>query len=93
MTEESKTQTNVHDDLDDLLEEVAGAHLPGYTGAAAEDEKDGDDDMAGLTATQKKRRKKKNKKKEKLMQEAAATAGRPSGRSMTREERMIESKR
>ena len=63
MTEESKTQTNVHDDLDDLLEEVAGAHLPGYTGAAAEDEKDGDDDMAGLTATQKKRRKKKNKKR------------------------------
>ena len=32
MAEESKT-TNVHDDLEDLLREVADAHLPGYSGA------------------------------------------------------------
>ncbi len=48
MTEESKT-TNVHDDLDDLLETVANAHLPGYKGdTPAQTE---EDEMAGLTAT------------------------------------------
>ena len=64
MTEESKKHTNVHEDLEDLLEEVAGAHLPGYTGAPTDDKDREEDEMAGLTATQKKRRKKKNKKKE-----------------------------
>ena len=53
---EDQRQTNVHDDLDDLLKEVAGADLPGYKGTDAADE------MAGLTAAQKKRRKKRNKK-------------------------------
>ena len=32
MAEEEK-RTNVHDDLDDLLAEVADAHLPGYQGS------------------------------------------------------------
>ena len=52
---EEQRQTNVHDDLDDLFKEVAGADLPGYQQA---------DEMAGMTAAQKKRRMKKNKKKE-----------------------------
>lgn len=61
--------TNVHEDLEDLLAEVAGADLPGYKGVAEVDE------MEGLTAAQKKRRKKKNKKKEmKLLMEAAQHA-------------------
>ena len=44
MAEEMKT-SNVHDDLDDLLAEVADAHLPGYSGQAEEQ-----DDTAGMTA-------------------------------------------
>lgn len=58
----------MHDDLEDLLAEVADAHLPGYKGAANGNTKAGgadNDTTAGLTAAQKKRRKKKNKKKEK----------------------------
>lgn len=65
MAEEMKT-SNVHDDLDDLLAEVADAHLPGYTGQA-----EAQDDTAGMTAAQKKRRKKKNKKKEKMAEAQA----------------------
>ena len=64
---EHQRQTNVHDDLEDLLKEVAGADLPGYVGAAAAE------DMAGLSTAQKKRRKKKNKKKQ-MMEAAAADA-------------------
>ena len=41
---EDQRPTNVHDDLEDLLKEVAGADLPGYQGAAAAEE------MAGLSA-------------------------------------------
>ena len=62
--------SNVHDDLEDLLAEVADAHLPGYTGQAEADVND-NDDTAGLTAAQKKRRKKKNKKKEKMAEAQA----------------------
>ena len=68
----------MHDDLDDLLKEVAGADQPGYQGGAQ-------DDMAGLTAAQKKRRKKKNKKKEQkmLMEAAAAADGAPTNNLAT----------
>ena len=62
MVEDPK-QTNVHEDLEDLLAEVADAHLPGYSGSTAQPGAQ-NDDTAGLTAAQKKRRKKNKKKKE-----------------------------
>ena len=64
---EEQFQSNIHDDLDDLLKEVADAHLPGYSKACPPLQAQDTDQL--LTAAQKKRRKKKNKKKEK--QEAA----------------------
>ena len=95
MAEEVKKSTNVHDDLDDLLKEVADAHLPGYvgenervdteTGAAEEDE------TAGMTAAQRKRRKKKNKKKEKIAEAKAAAANEASAK--TNEQLLAESKK
>ena len=101
MAEEEKT-TNVLDDLDDLLAEVADAHLPGYQGSNIKPRKNEDsgiqqaDDMAGLTAAQKKRRKKKNKKKEQRAMEENAAVGassRNQAREMTHEELLAESKR
>ena len=85
----------MHEDLDDLLAEVADAHLPGYSGASGQaNQGAAGEDTAGLTAAQKKRRKKKNKKKEK-QQEAAAAAymSAPANRVMSHEEMVAESKR
>ena len=61
MAEEYQRSNNVFDDLDDLLNEVADAHLPGYQGHKPTQVLD---DTDGLTAAQKKRRKRKNKKKQ-----------------------------
>ena len=103
MAEEEK-RTNVHDDLDDLLAEVADAHLPGYQGSNIKPRKNEDsgiqqDDMAGLTAAQKKRRKKKNKKKEQRAtgedapQVPVGASSRNRAREMTHEELVAESRR
>ena len=82
---EYQAPSNVHDDLDDLLAEVADAHLPGYQEASGT--QPANDEMAGMTAAQKKRRKKKNKKKE------MKAAGHLKGRVLSQEEQMAESKR
>ena len=91
MAEEARETRNVHDDLDDLLAEVADAHLPGYSGASARVDTEPADEMAGLTAAQKKRRKKKIKKKEKIAEAKAAAAG--LAQEKTNEEMLAESKK